>query len=808
MPRLLSTPLLMFLLLAASGAMAQPQHFNIRGKLRFPAGISPEKITLTLLRAADSGAVKFESPDAGGSFVFEQIPAADYFLKVTHPGMSAYTQRVLLVDKDLDLGNIVVAPKANDLTEAVVTAMQPLIQRQFDKTIVNVASSIQAAGNTAFEVLRQSPGVNIDQNDNISMRGRAGIMVMIDGKRIFMSGAELANLLRSTPANAIDKIELITNPSAKYDAQGNAIINIRMKKDSRIGSNGTLTGSFGQGRYTKGAGGLSLNHRDKKLNVFGSYNYNYRGDFNDLQLQRSFYQQGVYAGAYDQANLFNYANNTHSVRLGADYNISSKTVAGIAAGGFIYGSVRTNENNSNVLDARQAYISSFRTYGDTKLGRNNGFANLNLKHQFDSSGSELTVDLDYAKYGSTDRQDYTTLYSDVKGNPLRTPYLLHGDLNGGLEIYSAKADYTKPIRKMKFEAGIKSSLVAADNDLQFRDRSDGGDLPDTTKSNHFLYNENINAAYANLNGSKGKLDWQLGLRVENTNSKGRQLTDGQSFNRNYTQLFPNVYLGYHLQAKHELGLSVSRRINRPTYNQLNPFKSFLDPSTYAAGNPYLKPELSIASELSYTYDQRFIVQLSYTRNSDNMITVLVPVAGQEKVIIQTDLNAGYLDYYAASLTIPLKAGKWLSSTNTVNAYYASYHGEAANTILSNARATFDFNSTNVFTLGKNYSAELNLTYQSPVAYGFMTQEQIGFASLGIQKQFRDRKANLKLNVSDIFWTSKVRANTEVTGYKESFYQQRDTRYVMLSFSLRFGKSGVAPSRRRSSGVEDEKRRAG
>ncbi len=802
---LLSLALFLFLRPAA----AQTTGYTIRGSLSAPENHGTDGITISLMRYPDSNLVKLEYPDAQGRFLFEQTAAGNYFIHIQGARLSPYSGPVFALDHDdLDLPPVTLSPLSATLREAVVTSAQPLIQRDFDKTVVNVGASIQAAGNTAFDVLRQAPGISIDQNDNISMRGRQGVMVMIDGKRIFMSGTELANLLRGTSAGAVDRIELITNPSARYDAQGSGIIHIRLKKDNRSGSNGSVNGSFGQGRYPKAAAGFSLNHRNKKYNVFGSYNYNNRGDFNDLQLERSFYQQEVFSGAYEQTNLFKYNNNSHNLRVGADYNISAKTVAGITLGGLMYGSERTNENVSRVYDAQRVYSSSFLTSGNNNIGRKNGFLNLNLRQQLDTSGSELSLDLDYAGYGSKDQQDYATRYIDTNGAATRDPYLLHGDLLGSLNIYSVKADYTRPLKnKMRLEAGVKSSLVSADNDLQFRDRSKGGNVLDTTKSNHFLYDENINAAYANLNGSSGKLDWQAGLRMENTNARGRQLTDGKDFNRNYTQLFPSMALNYHLQPKHDLGLSVSRRINRPTYNQLNPFKYFLDPSTYNTGNPYLNPELSLNMELSYTYNQRFIAQLSFTRTTQNMITVLVPVPDQEKVIIQTDLNVGSLEYYAATVTIPLKAGKWLSSANTFNIYYSLYRGEAANTVLRNGRLTFDFNSVNTLTLGKGYTAELNLKYQSPVAYGFITQESFGFVSAGIQKQFWDRRANLKLSISDIFRTSTIHANTEVTGYKDFFYQQFDTRYATLSFSYRFGKAQAAPGRRRTGGVDDEKRRA-
>jgi hypothetical protein len=387
---------------------------------------------------------------------------------------------------------------------------------------------------------------------------------------------------------------------------------------------------------------------------------------------------------------------------------------------------------------------------------------------------------------------------------------LYGDLDGVLTIQSAKVDYTQPLTgiKGKLDAGLKSSLVKADNDLQFFDRSNNGNVLDPGKSNHFIYKENINAAYLNASKKWSKASLQLGLRVENTIADGKQLSDGQEFNRNYTQLFPSAFVGYTVNKMHDLGLSLSRRIDRPTYNQLNPFKYFLDPSTYSTGNPFLKPQLTYSVEFTHTYNQKITAKYSYSRTTDNMISVLSPDPELDKVVVQTDRNLAKYNYYGVNLSVPASVGNWFNSTTNASFYYGLYQGNLANTNLRNGRPTFNINSNNTFVLTKDWTAELTGEYQAREIYGFLDIKPIWFVAGGVQKQLWQKKANVKLNVTDIFYTSKVRATTALTGYTERFYQRRDSRVATVSFTYQFGKNQAAPSRRRTGGAEEEKRRAG
>ncbi|QMU30436.1 TonB-dependent receptor [Adhaeribacter radiodurans] len=792
-------------------AQETPWRLELRGQVMGLQNKPVSGANIQVTKEPAGTLVKVEVSDFEGRFVVQNLAVGTYKVVITHFDFAVYQSAVIPLEKNVDLGVINLSERATTLKEVDVVGKKPFIEQQFDKTVLNVENSITAAGNTVLEVLEKAPGVNVDQNDNISMRGRPGVIVMIDGKRVPMSGTELANMLRGLSANSVEKIDLITNPSAKYEAAGNAgIIDIRLKKDKRMGTNGTLTSSFGHGKYEKSNQGVQVNHRGKKINLFASYNYVHRSELSKLDIYREFFEGLTYIGAYDQKNNFGFILNNHSARVGMDYYVSPKTIVGVVVNGFANDINRTTDNKAGVLDEQHQPASSFLTKAITGTNRYNGSANLNLKHTLDSLGREISADFDYISYKTTDIQDYTTNYFNLQNEPTRSPYLLYGDLDGDLIIQSAKVDYTQPLKgiKGKLEAGLKSSSVKADNNLQFLDRSNNGNVLDPSKSNHFIYKENINAAYLNASKKWSKASLQLGLRVENTIADGKQLSDGQEFNRNYTQLFPSAFVGYTVNKMHDLGLSLSRRIDRPTYNQLNPFKYFLDPSTYSTGNPFLKPQLTYSVEFTHTIKQKITTKYSYSRTTDNIISVLSPDPELDKVVIQTDRNLAKYNYYGINLSVPASIGNWFNSVTNASFYYGLYQGNLANTNLRNGRPTFNINSNNTFVLNKDWTAEVTGEYQAREIYGFLDIKPIWFVTGGIQKQLWQKKANVKLNVTDAFYTNKVRAITALTGYTERFFQRRDSRVATISFTYQFGQSQAAPARRRSGGAEDEKRRAG
>jgi len=588
--------------------------------------------------------VKATFTDEMGNFSLDGITTGTFQFKVILQGFETYLQTIT-VTGSVALPVIVLNEKTAQLQEVAVRAKKPFIEVHADKLVVNVENSIVSAGSSAMEVLQRSPGVSVDNNENISLKGRQGVMIWINGKQSPMAGADLANVLRSMPANSIDRIEIISNPGARYDAAGTAgIINIILKKDQRIGANGTVNVSYGQGVYSKYGAGATFNYRGKKLNVYGSYNYANRIWFNHLMLDRKFLDSSkgdLQLFRYDQDNYAVFDFKNHIVNAGVDYDLAAKTTVGVSISTVTNAFNPKADNNSKALGANDELLYRFQTTGRHQNFHYNYAANAYLKQKLDSAGSELSVDLDYAAFGNQSNQNFVTSYQYVDPNISQPDYYLKSDLTGLTQIRSVKADYTHPVKEnLRLDAGIKTSFVTADNEPVFHVKTTGDYILDTSRSNHFIYNENINAAYVNTSRDWKKLSMQLGLRMENTNIRFEQTATSQKFDTSYsyTQLFPSLAFQYHLNKINDLGITLSRRIERPNYQQLNPFKYFIDKTTYREGYPRLNPASFYSVELQHIYKQRFITTFTYGINKGIITEVIQPSEVEDSVTVQTNKN--------------------------------------------------------------------------------------------------------------------------------------------------------------------------
>lgn len=764
-------------------------------------------LSVFLFRAEDSTLIKTEVTDTSGAYIFKFVKPGNYFIS-TDAGK--YSGSVFNVNENVKLPLVSLKSSAQSLDQVTVAAKKPYIERQQGKLVLNVESSINSAGSSAFELIEKAPGVNVTSNDNITLNGKQGIVVQIDGKITPMSGTDLANYLRGIPSASIDKIELISNPSAKYDASGTAIINIKLKKDMRIGTNGSINASYGQGVYPKTSEGISVNHRNKKLNVYGSYNFSYRKGFNNLELYRGFYNNDTFLTAFDQRNNIIFPVKNHIARAGIDYNINKRNAVGIVVNGMSNKFNPQGLNISDVLGENQVPVSRFETENKSFDNWYNFSANANYKHVLDTAGSEITVDVDYAHFGNKNEQNFTTRYFALNNVQFQDPYILYGDVRGGLDIYSVKSDLVKQLKKKrKLEAGLKSSYVVADNNLKFFDRSSGTDIYDSLKSNHFIYDENINAGYATWSGEFGKWNIQTGLRAEMTHVVGKQLVNNKSFDTTYLQFFPNIYAGYKLNEKNTVEISYNRRIDRPGYDQLNPFKFYLDPTTYKEGNPYLRPQTTHTIETAYLWNQQIYASLGVSRTMNNITEIIAPSATEQNVTVQTNINLRKVDLFYTNISVPVDIAKWWHSTNNIGAYFAEYTGYVARTAIDKrGNFAWNVNTVNTFTLGKTVSAELTANYRAKEIYAYDIIQPIWFVSAGIQKKMLNNRAVVKLNVSDIFFTNKITADVAFTDYTENFVVKRETRVATIAVSYKFGNTNVQGSRRRSGGAEDLKQRVG
>ncbi|MBD2770175.1 TonB-dependent receptor [Hymenobacter sp. BT664] len=788
---------------------------NLAGAVRSAAGSPIEFATVTLHRAADSTVVKTEFSDSQGRFHFERATPGRYRLSAAQVGFVRFWSEPF----ELPAGGLTLpaftlqTSAATALKEVTIVGQKPLFERLADRTVVNVEGSTLAAGNSSLDVLARSPGVTVDASDNLALRGRQGLLVLIDGKRQPMTGAELADYLRALPADQLKSIELITNPPAKYDAQGGAgIIAINLKKDQRLGTNGNLNASYGRGEYGKFTGSLSANHRRAGVNFFTSATYTNRRGFGVRNTYRSFYEsQGeasILKGTSDQRNRVTSTDHFLIYKAGAEVNLSKNTVLGAVVAGFAVPNPHPHGSGSNTSTFYDAtgQVTDYYTAPSTSEGNNpNITGNVNFKHTFGagSPGSpELTADADYARYSTHRTQRQTTLF-EMSGQPAAT---LASDQTSELTIQAVKADYTQALSpQTRLEAGAKASRVYADNDVRFEDTRNGITTPNRNLTNRFQYDELISAAYVNLSHTVDQLNVQAGLRGEQTHATGRQVVEADNFQRDYYQLFPSVALKYTLSKQNEVALSLGRRINRPNYRQLNPFRYLIDPATSGRGNPNLLPETSYNAELSYTFNQKFTAGLSYSVTQDPITDVAYPET--ETTTVSTDVNLDRQQYAALTLTAPITVGKWLSIYNNAVLYYIHFEGNLANTALQAGRAAYNVSSNSTFTFGQGWGAELNARYDSRQRVGFFEFQPFGQVGAGLKKEVWDRRGTLKLAATDIFYTMPLRATSVYNNYRQELFLRRDSRVVTLSFGWRFGNDKVPGTPRRNSGAEDERRRA-
>lgn len=756
--------------------------------------------------------VKSTLTDESGSFFLDDIEGGKYILKVTMLGYAEYNSETLtVIDDNIELGKLKMTAKANRMKEVTIRTKRPLIEVYADKLVVNVENSIINAGSSAMEILSRSPDVNVDNNDNISIKGRQGVNVMIDGKQIAVSGTDLANMLKGMPSNTISKIEVISNPGAKYDAAGTAgIINIVTKKDKSSGFNGSVNASYSQGIYPKTSAGINLNYGSKKVRTYLNYNYGYRKVFNQLQLNRRFLDNNdAVQFAYVQDNFLKIAYNSHNVSFGTDYIVSERTTIGIAA---TVGATLLDlmaDNKSEAQDGNVDVLYYFNTDGHNDQQHYNYTLNGNLRHDIDKDGQQLSADIDYARYWNNSMQNFNTRYINRDGSDYQPAYFMRSDLDGITQIRTVKADYTLPLKKkMRLEAGAKASYVTSDNEPLFYEKTTGDYQLDEKRSNHFIYKENINAGYVTLNKNWEKWSTQVGLRVENTNIIAEQITLDSVYERSYTQLFPSLMVQRALSENHSLGVTLSRRIQRPNYQQLNPFKFFIDNTTYKEGYPYLRPALTYSVEARHIFKKRFATTITYNITTDDITEVIQPSETEDSITVQTNKNLARVESYSISGAYPFQITKWWSNVTNFNLYYNHFTGNVANTNLSNGSPAFTISTNNSFTLPKGFAAEVGLWFQSPQVYGFMKLEEMWMLNLGLQKQVFKDKGTIKLNVQDLFWTGPPSATSKYNAYIESFDVLRDTRQVSLSFSYRFGNNKISGVRRRRSGAEDEKNRVG
>jgi hypothetical protein len=792
---------------------------KVSGKITDDKGVNLPYASVKLLTYPDTTIVTTVKTNIEGEFILEKINQGDYLLVISMDGYKGLkTAKFRFDNNELKLPIIKLESATKQLREVTIQGKKPYVERKVDKTVLNVEGSITSAGNSVLEVLEKAPGVTIDrQNDQIKLNNKAGITVMIDGKTNFLSGSDITTLLSNMSSDQVATIELITNPSAKYDAAGNAgIINIKLKRNKAFGTNGSLSLNTGQGiqpnfpadMYRVGLS-LSLNHRVNKWNVFGTAAFNRKVQFNTTNVKRTTLTSTL-ASAFDQNFERQMKGFAYMGKLGADYYISDKTVMGIMVDA---NSILSNYDNESKMLIRemQSNVETNNSVNQLAYSRSpisNLTANFNIKTDLDKDGRSLTFDVDYSRFSNAKSDNFDAQYFNGSGALNKTTALRnHTDAN--INIVAAKTDYTLPVSKtVRFEMGLKSSYVITKNDLLSEQFTAGAWLNDAGKSNNFIYKENINAAYTNFAKEWKKWQFQLGLRAEHTHSNGNSITASKEVERNYLSLFPTVFVNQKLNDKNNINYSFSRRVDRPNYQQLNPFVFYMDPYALDEGNPYLKPQFTYNFEVGYSYKE-VSLNLSYSDTRD-MITQISQQNEVTRIVNVIRKNLGRAQNYSANVYVPINIGKAWKMQNNISVYYNKFDDDnlegakfAAN------KMAYNLNSSQTFILPKNFTLELSFWLNSPSIHGVEETTITQYAvNAGIQKALMNKKLRIRLSMDDIFLTNHWEGRLQYQNVNLNVVNHYLSRRAAFTVNYNFGNQQVKSARKRSTATDDIKNRAG
>jgi iron complex outermembrane recepter protein len=810
-------------LIGAFISQAQKGKARITGTVVDGSQKTIESATIALLKAKDSSTVKFSLADKEGIFVFDEVADGSYIVSISVVGHEKGFSPIVEVtqsNQDIQLKPIQLVAASKAMSNVTITGKKPFIEQKIDKMVINVEASITSAGSSALDVLEKSPGVTVDKDGTISLKGKQSVMVMMDGKPAYLSGADLVNYLRSLPSSAIDQIEIMTNPSAKYDAAGNSgIINIKSKKNRQFGFNGNVTVNYQQGVYWRSNNSLNLNYRVGKVNLFMNTSTNKGNSFTELNISRQFKDAATkdIEAIFEQKTRMRNENQFTNLKIGADYFITKKTTLGIVTSGFVNPGTFSSKSLSMLKNAGNVVDSIVYAESAQDQKWKNGTVNLNFRHQFDSTGREITSDLDYITYRQQQSQDFF----NKTYNPdwtLRQTEVLRGNLPVNVDIYSAKVDYSQSLGKeAKLEAGAKSSFVNTENHAQYFTVSNASESPDYSKTNNFDYKENINAAYVSVNKQFKKLGAQLGLRYENTSYSGHQYGNptkpDSSFKNTYGSLFPTLFMSYKADKNNQFAFSFGRRVDRPAYQDLNPFLFFLDKFTYQAGNPFLKPQFTNNFEITHTLKNFLTTTVNYSHTIDNMNETFEQqqdangTKGYATIVRRG--NIGKRDGAGVSISAQVPVFKWWNASLYTNYNYNRFKGRLNGNgeYIDLSASNILFNVNNQFKFNKGWSAELSGFYRTKGIEGQIIIQPLGQMSAGVAKQVLKNKGTLRFNVRDIFHTNKAVGDINFENTMAHFVNTRDSRVGSISFTYRFGKPiKNLPQKRKIGGADDEQNR--
>ncbi|MBS1510136.1 MAG: TonB-dependent receptor [Bacteroidetes bacterium] len=801
------------LLLALFTSLAALQgNAQVHGGIKDAQGNPVANVTISLLAAKDSAVKKFAVSKNDGTYSIMNIVAGKYLIKASSVGFQpAFSATFEVNGNNVTLPALTMNKATGNLQAVVVTAQKPIVEVKADKMIVNVEGTINAVGSDALELLRKSPGVLVDKDENLSLSGKNGVQVYIDGKPSPFSGQDLANYLRTLNSAQIESIEIITNPSAKYEAAGNAgIINIRLKKNKALGTNGSVNAGWNVGTYAKYNAGVNLNYRNKKINLFGTYNYN-KG-WNEVKL-------GIYRtvadSLFNQTGMLQMNNESHNFKGGLDYFINKKNTVGVMVNGTLSDPSVNNNGSTPISYLPTGEVNRILKADNTSLLKRNN-VNVNGNYAYTAaSGRSLTINADHGWYDINSNQYQPNDYYDASGKTLLNSVVYRMIAPTNININSLKADWEQPFKKGTLGLGGKYAHVKTDNDFQRYNVFGSTAVLDNDRSNQFIYKESISAGYVNYTRAMKGMVIQAGVRMENTvsdgeshgqkNENGNYTAYTETFRRSYTDFFPSAAVTFNKKPTNQYSITYSRRIDRPNYQDLNPFEFKLDEYTFQKGNINLRPQYTNSIGITNTYKYKLTTTLNYSHVKD-LFTQIFDTADKSKAFISKK-NLATQDIVSLNMSYPYRYKAYSLFAN-VNAFYSAYNANlgTGRTIDVNTAGVSAF-VQNSYKFTHNWTAELTAFYNAPTVYqGTIKANALWSVDMGLQKQIMKGKATIKTSVSDVFHTLKFTGVSDFAGQRSVITSNWESRQFKLNFVYRFGSNTVKAARQRNTGADDEMKR--
>lgn len=786
---------------------------SLKGRLEDSNNASVPFANIILFNSSDSNMIKVETTNESGEFNIMDITAGNYFLKATFVGFPDLIKNdiQLLEGETKDL-KVLTFEVQSDLEEVVVTIERDIVEVKPDRTIFNVEGTINAVGLDAISLLRKAPAVSVDNNDNINVLGRSGVMVYIDGKQLPLTGSDLSNYLKNLSADQIDRIEIISSPGAKYEAEGNAgIIDIKLKKDDSIGAYGSISSTFTKGILTRYNTNLSGNYRTKTMNVFGTIGYNKNDNFHNINFIS--YQNGIYM---DEINNSENRRNINNYRIGTDFFLHKNHTLGFLVGARIVDGEEISYNKIEISDQQNISIVDSVLIAENS-GINDRIQNTyNLNYRFfEKKRGSLNIDFDYGSYQNKNTRYQPNLYYNATVDKVLTKAVNSFDTPNDINIYTAKLDYEKTIGKGKLGVGSKYSKVVTNNTFKVFNEADLTPILNNTLSNLFDYDENVYAGYVSYSSPiSKKIKAQGGLRIEKTLATG-DLTPflttlkEDPVELNYLNLFPSAGITWDIKEKQSLALNYGRRINRPDYNVLNPFRKQLSQLSFEKGNPNLSPEIVNNVELGYTLNYKYNFKVAYGLTTDKITRLIGPDDIDPRAGFISWDNLATQEVISINASLPITIFEWWSSFNNLSASHTNNQADYGNgAIVDVQNFGYMIYQQNTFNLLKGFKGEVSGYYSGPGVWGgVFVYESNWSLDVGLQKLFFNNKLKARLSANNIFNRFGWRGKSEFNGLISAGDGMWDSRFVSLSLSYSFGNKKIK-SNNRNTGIESESKRVG